>query len=103
MGFLRSLFGMGPSVDFQLVISNGALIYDVRSAAEFESGHNPGFKNLPLEKVKYQITKIKKLNKPVIVCCKSGARSGQAKSILKENNIEAYNIGRWQNLNKYEV
>ena len=69
---------MGPSVDFQLVINNGALIYDVRSAAEFESGHNPGSKNLPLEKVKYQITKIKKLNKPVIVCCKSGARSGQA-------------------------
>jgi phage shock protein E len=103
MGFLRSLFGMGPSIDFQTIINNGAIIYDVRSVGEFESGHNSRSKNLPLGKVKHQIAKIKKLNKPVIVCCRSGARSGQAKSILKENNIEAYNIGRWQNLNKYEV
>jgi apurinic endonuclease APN1 len=41
---------------------------------------------------------IKKLNKPVIACCRSGMRSGQATSILKQNGIECINGGGWNSL-----
>ncbi|MEZ4928626.1 MAG: rhodanese-like domain-containing protein [Chitinophagales bacterium] len=38
------------------------------------------------------------MNKPVILCCASGARSGQATSILKSKGIDAVNAGAWQNV-----
>jgi rhodanese-related sulfurtransferase len=38
------------------------------------------------------------MNKPVIVCCRSGMRSGQANSILKNSGIECMNGGGWQSL-----
>ena len=36
-----------------------------------------------------------KLGKPVITCCRSGARSGSAATILKQNGIDAINGGPW--------
>ena len=36
---LRSLFGIGPKVDYKELVANGATILDVRSKAEYASGH----------------------------------------------------------------
>ena len=41
---------------------------------------------------------IKKWNKPVIACCRSGMRSAQATSILKQHGIDCINGGGWQSL-----
>ena len=46
-------------------------------------------------------TKIKK-DKPVIVCCASGMRSGAAKGVLQSNGFtQVYNAGSWHKLTKY--
>ena len=46
LGFLKKLFG-GASVNFKELVSNGAIIVDVRSASEYKAGHIPCSKISP--------------------------------------------------------
>ena len=79
-------------------VAKGAVIIDVRTYEEFAEGHIKDSKNIPLQIISSKIDDIKKLNKPVIACCRSGMRSGQATSILKQNGIECINGGGWNSL-----
>ena len=98
MGIL-DFFGFGDkSKQITEFTAKNAVIIDVRTYEEFASGHIKNSKNIPLQIIETKINDIKKLNKPVIVCCKSGMRSSQATSILKRNGIEAINGGGWQSL-----
>lgn len=94
--FFKKLFGNNDEALLN-AIKNGAIILDVRSAAEFKQGHAKGSKNIPLNEVKTKISQIQKWNKPVITVCASGTRSGMAKRALKANAVEAYNGGSWSN------
>ena len=51
-----------------------------------------------LKQITNALGTIKKFQKPVIVCCRSGMRSAQAASILKNNGIEVMNGGGWESL-----
>jgi rhodanese-related sulfurtransferase len=99
MGILSSLFGNKDKkiTDF---VSRGAIIVDVRSKSEYAGGAIPGSKNIPLPEISSKLSEIKKWNKPVILCCASGMRSGSASGILKSNGIEAMNGGGWFSLSK---
>ena len=71
-----------------------ATIIDVRSPMEFESEHFPGARNIPLEEVNFKITEISAMPKPIVVYCRSGNRSGMAKTMLNQQGInEVYNGG----------
>jgi rhodanese-related sulfurtransferase len=97
--FLKSLFGGSPSVDMQNLIAEGAVVIDVRTPQEFNSGHYDGSKNIPLDKIEANVKTIKNYGKPIIVCCASGMRSANAKRILENKGIEnVYNAGSWRNL-----
>lgn len=91
--FLKKIFG--PGTDFKALKENGAIIIDVRTPQEFDQGHIQGSKNIPLDKIQREVKAIKNMNKPIITVCKSGARSGMAKSILKSAGVEVYNGGPW--------
>lgn len=97
LGFLKKLFS-GASVNYKELVNSGAMIVDVRSASEYKAGHIPGSKNFPLDTIRTKLTELKKSNKPVITVCRSGARSGMAKEILKSSGIEVYNGGPWASL-----
>jgi rhodanese-related sulfurtransferase len=97
INWLKKLFGGNP-VNYKELVSNGALIIDVRTAGEFKSGHIPGSKNYPLDQIRTKLTELKKINKPLITVCRSGARSGMAKGILKSAGLEVYNGGPWNSL-----
>ena len=96
MSFFSSLKNklFGPPVDYNELIQNGAVIVDVRTPQEFKSGHAKKSKNLPLNVLKSKTASLK--GKEVILVCKSGARAGMAKSILKKEGIIAHNLGPWQ-------
>jgi phage shock protein E len=96
LDLIKSIFG--ASVDIREVLDRGAIVIDVRNPGEFQQGHPDGAINIPLDQIERQVNKIKAYNKPVITCCVSGMRSGSAASILKSNDIEAYNGGAWQNV-----
>jgi phage shock protein E len=99
MKFLEMIFG--KKVNLQEVISGGALILDVRTKGEFQSGHLPKSINIPIDKLPQNINKLNK-NKSIITCCASGARSASARRILKSNGFEqVYNGGSWYSLRKY--
>ena len=94
--FIKKLFG--SVTDFKALQQQGAVIIDVRTAGEFNSGHIKGSINIPLDSIRLKINDIKKKGKPVITCCASGMRSGSATSILKQAGVEAYNGGSWMSL-----
>jgi rhodanese-related sulfurtransferase len=91
--FFKKLFG--PGTDYKLLVQNGAVIIDVRSPQEFDNGHIKGSKNIPVNIIQRELNTIKKMGKPIITVCQSGARSGMAKGILKSAGIEVYNGGSW--------
>ncbi len=97
MSLLRKLFGLAPKVNCHELIAKGAILIDVRTPAEFSQGKPKEAKNIPLDKISKELSKLKKLNQPIVLCCASGMRSRQATSILKSNGIEAYNGGGWYN------
>lgn len=99
MGFF-SFFGFGNTDGEKIkeYLHNKAVIIDVRTPEEFADGHAKGSVNIPLNAVANHINKIKKYKKPVITCCRSGARSGTAANILNNNGIDSINGGPWQNV-----
>ena len=99
---IRKLFGAGPKVDLGELIANGAQVVDVRTPAEYSSGHLKQAVNIPLGNLQGRLGKLRK-DKPIITCCASGMRSGSARAILKSNGFdEVHNGGSWHNLRKYE-
>lgn len=79
-------------------------IVDVRTPAEFMGGCVSGSINIPLQEVEQRIDEIRSLPKPVILCCASGARSGQAANFLNSHGVECENGGGWMEVNyKYQT
>lgn len=97
-GFIKRLLG-GNDAELGEWISRGAVIIDVRTPGEYKGGHVAKSVNIPLDQVKGQLKKIKAYNKPIITCCASGNRSGQAASLLRSEGIEVINGGPWQSVN----
>ena len=99
MNTIKSLFGLGPKTDYAALIKNGAIIVDVRSKAEYQSGNIRGSINIPLDQLGNNLGKLKDKTTPVITCCASGMRSASAKSILLSKGYQqVYNGGGWGNL-----
>ena len=78
--------------------SAGATLVDVRSVGEFAHANAAGTLNIPLSELGHRLSEIPK-DKPVVVCCASGSRSGMAKLLLLKNGYRnVHNIGNWSNL-----
>lgn len=81
--------------ELKQIINSGAFLVDVRSAGEFSGGSAKNAVNIPLDQVTQQIDKFKGKDN-IVVFCRSGNRSGQAKSILEQNGIKnVVNGGTW--------
>ncbi|MFA6189940.1 MAG: glutaredoxin domain-containing protein [Candidatus Staskawiczbacteria bacterium] len=97
-GLFKKILGLGSATDLDLLIANGAVVVDVRTSAEYEQGHMKDSLNIPLDQLEDHLLELNK-NKPIIVCCESGSRSGVAKQILEANGFgDVYNGGNCNNL-----
>ena len=65
LSLLKKIFG-GTSVNYKELVNQGAVIVDVRTKSEYNTGHIQGSKNMPLDSIRTKINELKKLNKPVI-------------------------------------
>ncbi len=84
-------------------IKNNAFLVDVRTPEEFAEGHVSGSTNIPLDQVENQLEKFKN-HSEIVVFCRSGNRSGQAKVILENNGFtNVLNGGTWQNVNEVKA
>lgn len=106
MGFLANLlFGGGGDKDVNIpaLIENGALVIDVRTRGEFDSGHIEGAINIPYDVIARAIDqRTTDKTASIIVYCRSGNRSSHAKRSLIQtgytNVVDAGSFGRMQKL-----
>jgi phage shock protein E len=63
-------------------------LIDVRSPMEFSDEQLQKAINIPLDQVQSRIDEIMELPKPLVLFCRSGARSGMALSILKQAGMQ---------------
>jgi phage shock protein E len=74
-------------------IKAGAQVVDVRSPEEFRDGFYPGAVNIPVNDLPRRMGELKK-DRPVVLYCASGARSGMAARMLKQAGYaEVLNAG----------
>ena len=67
----------------QACTTPGAVLLDVRSAAEYREGHIPGSVNIPEDNIRSILNTVQDYDTPIFAYCLSGARSGRAVSALK--------------------
>mgnify|MGYP000633611001 CR=1 FL=1 len=99
MGIFGNIFG-GNSNNGNLatLVNDGAFLVDVRTPGEFAEGNVKGSVNIPLDQVQNQLAKFK-AKENIVVFCRSGNRSGQAKAILEQNGFNnVTNGGTWQDI-----
>lgn len=97
-GIFKNMFVPTDNSELKETAKNGAFLVDVRTPAEFSTGSVKGAVNIPLDKVSSQLPKFKD-KKSIVVFCRSGNRSGQAKSILEQNGFQNVINGRtWKNV-----
>lgn len=77
-------------------------VVDVRSPEEFRGGNVAGSINIPLQEISERMDELKGLQPPLVLCCASGNRSGQAHRYLSQQGIECYNGGSWFDVNYYQ-
>ena len=66
-----------------MVANQNAIIIDVRENDEWNSQHIPGAIHIPLGQVQSRLAELEQYQgKPIIMQCRSGARSARASSIL---------------------
>jgi phage shock protein E len=100
MSWLSDLFGGGRE-KIRQALREGGVIIDLRTAYEFDQGHIPRSLNIPVDRIRVNIVRIRDMRRPVILCCGNGAHCWEAMGILRDAGIEqVVNGGNWQSVLK---
>ena len=65
------------------MINDGAVIVDVRDNGEFNGGHLPNARNIPVVDLEKRVGELPS-GKPVLVVCATGQRAGRAITALRK-------------------
>ncbi|MCA9349754.1 rhodanese-like domain-containing protein [Candidatus Saccharibacteria bacterium] len=83
-------------------LDNGAVLVDVRTAEEYQSGHAAKAINIPLQQIQSGQYGNISPEQQIYVYCRSGNRSAQAIEILKQagyhNLTDLVSLDNWQSL-----
>jgi rhodanese-related sulfurtransferase len=89
----------------QLINHKDAIVLDVREPSEYSAGHVLNSKLIPLGKLKERMGELDKFKeRPILVVCRSGNRSGTACYLLgKQGFLQVHNLAggvqAWQKNN----
>jgi rhodanese-related sulfurtransferase len=74
------------------MLSDGdAQVVDVRADYEYETGHLPGARHVPLERLESEAEGLDR-SRPVILYCRGGNRSAMAAEAFRNSGWDAYSI-----------
>ena len=59
------------------------VVLDVRTPEEYAGEHVPGAKNIPVQELQARYTELGAKTTPIVIYCRSGARSATAKALLE--------------------
>ncbi|MBZ9728770.1 rhodanese-like domain-containing protein [Salegentibacter sp. JZCK2] len=83
----------------EIIKNSQGTVVDVRTAQEFMGGSVSGAVNIPLNEIPHRIEEFKEMKAPLILCCATGNRSGQAENFLKQHGVNCLNGGSWLEVN----
>ena len=86
-----------------IIQNSESTIIDVRTPLEFMGGSVFGAVNIPLNEIPHRIDELKSMKTPLILCCASGMRSGQAADFLTQKGLTCINGGSWFEVNNLTV
>jgi rhodanese-related sulfurtransferase len=73
----------------QLINHESAVVIDVSEPNEFKTGHIPDAMNIPLTGLGGRVKELEKhKNKPIVLTCRSGNRSGRGAVTLRKQGFE---------------
>jgi rhodanese-related sulfurtransferase len=104
--FITGGFGTGREINTmdatQLMNRENALVLDVREDSEYALLHIPNSRHIPLSQLETRLKELVKFkDRPVIISCQSGNRSGKALRTLEKNQFSKLfvlrgGIGAWE-------
>lgn len=84
--------------ELETAIASGEFVLDVREDWEFQAGHVPNAKHIPLNSIPDRLTEIPK-DQPVWVICQAGGRSMTAANYLSAQGFDVASVaggtGSW--------
>ena len=75
----------------QKIIDSGAQVIDVRTDVEHDAGHIPGSRHIPLSEIQGESADLDR-EKPVLLYCRAGNRSGPAADAFAASGWDAHSI-----------
>ena len=102
---LKGYQPVDPAEAVNLINHDNALVLDVREVNEYQSGHILNARHIPQSALAKRLDELEKeRNRPIILVCRSGSRSGHVAGMLKKHGFEkVYNLSggimAWQNAN----
>ncbi len=99
---MRDWLAPAPSADpvrisgerAQGLVDAGARLIDVRTVDEYSSGRVTGSVNIPVHELAARLGELGPKDEPVVLYCRSGARSGRGARMLRELGYAyAYDMG----------
>jgi len=100
---VRGIKQVGPADTTRMINHDKAIVLDVREDKEFAQGHIINSLHIPMGKVQERLSELDKhKSSPIIVSCRSGARSNSVCGVLRKNGFENVSnlkggIIAWQN------
>jgi len=85
-------------------LKRGALVIDVRTQAEFNSGHLRNAKNIPLQQIESgSPLPLEDKNQVLLLHCQSGMRSARAKKLLiGMGYVSVFDLGSYSKAAQFE-
>jgi rhodanese-related sulfurtransferase len=82
--------GVGPE-EARALVRDGAALLDVRESSEWQAGHAPGARHVPLGQLGGQFDDLPS-DRRIVVVCRSGNRSATATARLTQSGFDAVNL-----------
>lgn len=79
--------------DGRELVAKGALLLDVRTPEEFRERHIQGAVNIPVQELGARVRELGAKERPIVVYCRSGARSATAAAMMKAAGYQVLDIG----------
>lgn len=73
------------------LVDSGAILLDVREPYEWQSGHAPKARHIPLAQLDRRVSELPP-GRPIVTVCQSGARSARAAALLAREGRQVSNL-----------
>jgi rhodanese-related sulfurtransferase len=91
MSASNTMRGDAPIASWSKLNSNGFLLLDVRDEDEYQQGHIPGAKNIPLGQLRGRLSELPQ-EREIRLYCAGGQRAYYASRLLTQQGFRAQNL-----------